>query len=184
MHATRTLVFATVVATLAGCGILDNKLVGSSVPRHGSLIPDTKIQVTKGYATSIEKLALAGAAAATLYYVYRPLDPNWEGADLAVSHDVYRISLRMKRFHTGGDGEALQQARRYAEQLRVARGASGYTLIEFAEGIESSTPVAQRIAEAIVRLKDVPQAQPAEIEGPPRSAQPSPVPARPAGLRA
>jgi hypothetical protein len=182
MNAIRNVVLLTAAASIGGCGIIDNKLLGSAVPRHGSLIPDTRLQLTPGYATTIEKLALTGAAAAALYYVYRPLDPNWEGADLAVSHDIYRISLRMKRFHTGGDGEALQQARRYAEQLRVARGASGYTLVEFAEGIESTTPVAQRIAEAIVRLKGVPQVQPAEVEGPPRSAQPSPVPVRPSGL--
>jgi len=183
MNAIRMLVLVAAAVSVSGCGIIDNKLLGSSVPRHGSLIPDTKIQLTKGYATTIEKLALTGAAAAALYYVYQPLDPNWEGADLPVSHDVYRISLRMKRFHTGGDGEALQQARRYAEQLRVARGASGYTLVEFAEGIESSTPVAHRIAEAIVRLKDVPPPPPAEVEGPPRQAQPSPAPVRAAALR-
>jgi hypothetical protein len=152
-----------------GCGVVDGKLLGGSVPRHGSLIPNTRVQLTPGYATTVEKLTLTAAAAAALYYVYEPLDPNWEGADLPVSNEIYRISLRMKRFHTGGDGEALQVARRYAEQLQVARGASGYTIVEFAQGIESSTPIARRIAEAIVRLKDVPAPLPEEIEGPPRA---------------
>ena len=162
--------FLVCSSMVAGCGVIDGKLAGSSIPRHGSLIPNTKIQLTPGYATTVEKLTLTAAAAAALYYVYEPLDPNWEGADLPVSNDIYRISLRMKRFHTGGDGEALQVTRRYAEQLVAARGASGYILVEFAQGIESSTPISRRIAEAIVRLKDVPAPLPEEVEGPPRAA--------------
>lgn len=161
---------ALVMLMLSGCGIIDNKLLGSSVPRHGSLIPATKLQITPGYATTLEGVVVAAATAAALYYVYAPLDPNWEGADQPVSNDVYRLSLRMKRFHTGGDGEALQVTRRYAEQLRAARGASAYTIVEYAEGIESTTPVARRIAEAIVKLKDPLPPAPAEIVGPPASA--------------
>ena len=180
MNPPRLLVLAAATTLLSGCGIIDNKLLGSAVPRHGSLIPDTRLQLSPGYATTLEKLTVTAAAAAALYYVYQPLDANWEGADLPVSHDTYRIALRMKRYHTGGDGEALQVARRYAEQLRSARGATGYTLVEFAEGIESSTPVSHRIAEAIIRLRDVPPPAQREIEGPPREAAPSPVVPAPA----
>lgn len=176
MKSTRSIAALLALSLAAGgCGILDGKLVGSSIPRHGSLIPDTRVQLTPGYATTVEKLTLTAAAAAALYYVYQPLDANWEGADLPISNELYRISLRMKRYHTGGEGEALQVARRYAEQLQVARGAAGYTILEFAQGIESSTPVARRIAEAIVRLKDVPAPLPEEVEGPPRPAAQPPI---------
>ena len=159
-----------VMLALSGCGIIDKKLLGSSIPRHGSLIPATNIQLTPGYATTLEAVALTAVTAAALYYIYEPLDANWEGADQPVSNDVYRLSMRMKRFHTGGDGEAMMVARRYAEQLRVARGASAYTIVEYAEGIESSTPIARRVAEAIVKLKDPLPPVPAEIVGPPASA--------------
>jgi hypothetical protein len=176
MKTSRSIAALLVLSFAAGgCGILDGKLVGSSIPRHGSLIPDTRVQLTPGYATTVEKLTLTAAAAAALYYVYQPLDANWEGADLPISNELYRISLRMKRYHTGGEGEALLVARRYAEQLQVARGAAGYTILEFAQGIESSTPVTRRIAEAIVRLKEVPAPPPDEVEGPPRLAAQAPI---------
>ena len=50
--------------------------------------------------------------------------------------------------------------------------------------LERGASALEACCAAIVRLKDVPQPQPAEIEGPPRSAQPSPVPGRPSGLTA
>lgn len=167
MKQARLLILLALAAGLPGCGVLDNKLLGSSVPRNGSLIPNTRLQLTPSYTTSVESVALAAAAGAALYYVYRPLDANWEGADLPVSEDTYRVSLRMKRFFTGGEGEALSSTRRYADQLVAARGARGYTLLEFASGIDSSTPIARRVAEAVIRLHQPNPLPPSEIDGPP-----------------
>lgn len=155
-----------IAGSLAACGALDKKVIGSTIPAHGALIPNKTINISPGYSTTFEKVAISAGAAAVLYFVYQPLDPNWEAADVRVGEDTFRISLRMKRFYTGGEGEALPLARQYAENLQAAHGASEYTLLSFSQGIDSSTPISRRVAQATVRLKNmtVPQV---EIEGPP-----------------
>lgn len=144
------------LALLAGCGVLDKRLVEGGIPRGGSLIPEAAVRVSPEYTTSLSSLATTAAAAMVLNYVYQPLDPNWDLADIPLSSDTHRFSLRMKRFITGGEGEAWQIAKRYAESLQVAKGASGYQMLEFTQGIDSTTPFARRVAEGLVRFSDVP----------------------------
>lgn len=144
------------VTLLAGCGLLDRRLTEGGVPRGGSLVPDTAIRVAPGYTTSVEKLTNAAVAAVVLNYVYQPLDPNWDVADIPLSNDTHRFSLRMKRFVIGGDGEAWQLATRYAERLQREIGASGFVMVEFTQGLDSSTPFARRVAEGVVRFTEVP----------------------------
>lgn len=141
---------------LAGCGVLDRRLTEGGVPRGGSLIPDAAIRVSPGYTTTVEKVTHAAVAAVVLNYVYQPLDPNWDVADIALSNDTHRFSLRMKRFAIGGEGEAWQLATRYAERLQREIGASGFVMLEFSQGLDSSTPFARRVAEGLVRFTDVP----------------------------
>lgn len=144
------------VGMLFGCGSVEKKLLEGGIPKGGSLIPDTPIRLSPNYSTSVASVVEAGAAAAILNYVYQPLDPNWDVADVALSNDTHRFSLRMKRFTTGGEGEGWQTAKRYAERLQRAKGASGFVMLEFTQGIDSSTPFARRVAEALVRFSDVP----------------------------
>lgn len=152
----RLLAALVALPLFAGCGLLDRRLTEGGVPRGGSLVPDTAIRVAPGYATSVEKLTNAAVAAVVLNYVYQPLDPNWDVADLALSPDTHRFSLRMKRFLIGGEGEAWQIATRYAERLQREKGASGFVFVEFSQGLDSATPFARRVAEGLVRFTDVP----------------------------
>lgn len=154
----RMIASVSVLVLLAGCGVLDKKLVEGGIPRGGSLIPDAAVRISPEYTTSLSSLANTAAAAIVLNYVYQPLDPNWDLADIPLSHDTHRFALRMKRFNTGGEGEAWQIAKRYAEGLQVAKGASGYVMLEFTQGIDSSTPFARRVAEGLVRFTEVPAA--------------------------
>ena len=85
-----------------------------------------------------------------------PLAPNWEIEESRLAEDTYRYELRMKRFNTGGAGEAMQILRRRATQLQRERGYGGYELLEYTEGIESLTFGSQRVAEATVRLTQPP----------------------------
>ena len=64
-----------------------------------------------------------------------------------------RISLRKKRFTSGGDGEAGQLFARHAEQLARSGGYAGYSVMEYTEGVESTLPIAQRVAQGVVRLE-------------------------------
>lgn len=152
----RMITSVSTLVLLAGCGVLDKKLVEGGIPRGGSVIPDAAVRVSPEYTTSLSSLANTAAAALVLNYVYQPLDPNWDLADIPLSHDTHRFALRMKRFSTGGEGEAWQIAKRYAEGLQVAKGASGYVVLEFTQGIDSSTPFARRVAEGLVRFSEVP----------------------------
>ena len=149
--------FAVLLVTaLSGCGTFDKKLVESGIPKSGTIVPAVPIRLTPQYTTTLGALVDKAAAAAILNYVYQPLEPNWDVADIPLSHDTHRFSLRMKRFVIGGEGEAWQTAKRYAERLQAAKGASGYVFVEFTQGIDSSTPFARRVAEGLVRFSDVP----------------------------
>jgi hypothetical protein len=141
---------------LAGCGSIDKRLTEGGIPRGGSVVPNVPIRLTPQYSTTLVAVIDKLVAGAVLNYVYQPLDANWDLADIPLSADTHRFSLRMKRFSIGGDGEAWQLARRYAERLQVEKGASGFVFLEFTSGIDSATPFARRVAEGKIRFNDVP----------------------------
>lgn len=86
------------------------------------------------------------------YLIYDPAAPNWEIEQVRLSEDVFRLQLRMKRYHTGGSGESMMVMKRRAEQLQRELGYSGYQVLEFAEGIESETIAARRFGEGRIQL--------------------------------
>ena len=90
---------------------------------------------------------------AVIYYVVDPLSPNWQIEEARMGDNRFRISLRKKRFATGGDGEATQLFYRRAEQIVRENGYAGYTVLEFGEGVESTVPIAQRVAQGVIQVK-------------------------------
>ncbi len=113
-----------------------------------TLIPNQTLQLTRSIGLSAENLALGAA----LYWAVDPLAPNWQLEQAPLGADRVRIALRKKRFTSGGDGEAAQVFARRAEQVARDGGYAGYTVMEYTEGIESTLPVAQRVAQGVVRL--------------------------------
>ncbi len=81
-----------------------------------------------------------------------PLAPNWAVSQQSLSDDRVRIVLKRKRFASGGDGEAAQLFEQHAERLARERGYAGYSILQYTEGIESTLPLAQRVAEGTVLL--------------------------------
>jgi len=132
---------AALVATvaLAGCG-------------NSPLIPNEAIQLTAQKSVSLASLATVGVVAAAIYIVYDPLAPNWEIEESKLSPDVYRFSMKMKRYHTGGAGESVQVMKRRASQLQYENGFASYQILEYTEGIDSQTIGARRVAEGTIRL--------------------------------
>lgn len=126
-------------ACLAGCG---------GTP----LIPNETIQLTAKTGISLSSLATAAVVGAAIYLVYDPLAPNWEIEESKLSPDVYRFSMKMKRYHTGGAGESVQILKRRASQLQYENGFSSYQILEYTEGIDSQTIGARRMAEGTIRL--------------------------------
>ncbi|MBM3393110.1 MAG: hypothetical protein FJY37_00400 [Betaproteobacteria bacterium] len=63
----------------------------------------------------------------------------------------------MKRFHTGGEGEASPLFDRHAEGLMEDRGFPHYRLVSYSEGIDSETLVARRWARGVIELVATPK---------------------------
>ncbi|MDR2786845.1 MAG: hypothetical protein LBD06_00530 [Candidatus Accumulibacter sp.] len=86
------------------------------------------------------------------YVIYDPLAPNWEIETSRVSENVFRMQFIMKRFHTGGEGEALYVFRRNARRIAQAAGYDDYQVLRYEEGIESSTLASRRFGEGEIHL--------------------------------
>ena len=139
-------------ALSAGCSSMWSRNPGAIGPAGdpvSTLIPNQTLQITRSVGLSFEN-ALLGAA---LYWVVDPLAPNWQLSDTPLGADRVRISLRRKRFASGGDGEAEQLFERHARQLAREGGFSGYSVLEYTEGIESTLPLAQRVSQGLIRLE-------------------------------
>jgi len=131
--------------------LVDNGNLGtdSSGSTIRPLIPNEAVVLSKSLTIPAEALALGAA----IYFVVDPLSPNWQIEEARISDNRFRIALRKKRFTTGGDGEAAQIFYRRAEQIVRENSYAGYTVLEFGEGVESTVPIAQRVAQGIIRVK-------------------------------
>jgi len=129
-------------------------IVGCSSPgsSSSSIIPNKAIQLTANTSVSLATLTAAAVVGAAIYVVYDPLAPNWEIEESQLSEDTYRLSLKMKRFHTGGAGESIQILKRRASQLQYEQGFGGYQILEYTEGIDSQTTGARRVGEGVIRM--------------------------------
>jgi hypothetical protein len=58
----------------------------------------------------------------------------------------------MKRYHTGGEGEAMAVLRRRLNVLQREAGYRGYSILEYSEGIDSQTLGARRYADGLIQL--------------------------------
>lgn len=143
---------ALLLAGLAGCGSFPsngNLGTDSSGSTIRPLIPNQSVVLSKSLTIPAEALALGAA----IYFVVDPLSPNWQIKEARISDDRFRIALRKKRFTTGGDGEAAQIFYRRAEQIVRENGYAGYTVLEFGEGVESTLPIAQRVAQGMIQVR-------------------------------
>jgi hypothetical protein len=87
-----------------------------------------------------------------LYLLYDPLAPNWSIEEKVVNDDTYYFSLKAKSFRTGGDGEAMRILKRRAQFLQRERGYASYKILDYSEGIDSSTPLTHRFSEGTIQL--------------------------------
>ena len=139
-----SLLLAGCAAISANPGVFDAS--GNSI---STLIPDKTYNITPGLGLSVETIVLGAAA----YWLVDPMAPNWQTAQADQGKDMVQIALRKKRFTSGGDGEAAQVFARHAARLARERGYAGYAVLQYTEGIESTLPLAQRVAQGVVQLK-------------------------------
>lgn len=86
-----------------------------------------------------------------------PILANWNVREARIAEDRYALALRMRRIHSGGNGEARAVFERRAAQLAHEGGFSGYRILTYSEGIESTPLLAQRVAEGTIQLVHAPR---------------------------
>lgn len=129
-------------ALCAGCSAIPG------LPSSDIIIPNETFNVSRSVSIPAESVA----AGVLLYVVIDPLAPNWQIEEKQVEPDRYLIAMKKKRFTTGGDGEASQVFYRRAAQIVREQGGARYRVIAFSEGIESTVPIAQRVAQGVVEV--------------------------------
>lgn len=155
MKLTTIPVLLVLTAVVAGCGTVGkavNDTLGGDHPGTGPIIPDGVVRLSPNNAYSLEKLVVGAAAVGLIYVVYDPLAPNWKIEEKALNADTYYLSMQAKSFRTGGDGEAMMILKRRALKLQRENGFTGYRILDYSEGIESSTPFTHRFSEGTIQL--------------------------------
>lgn len=137
------LLLLVVLLPAVGCVSTENQSVKTP------LVPDKVLKLTASKVVSLEGVA----GAALVFAVIDPLAPNWQVESRALGGKRYDIALTMKRFVTGGDGEARQVFLREAGRLARENGAADFHVDLFAEGIESEVFVSRRVARGVVELR-------------------------------
>jgi hypothetical protein len=131
------------LAFVCGCSSIDSGDKSSSV-----LIPNQSLNISRSLQIPAESLV----AGAVLFLVIDPLAPNSKIEQSRLDDDRFRIALTKKRFTTGGDGEAAPVFYRRAEQIARDNGGVKYRVLEFTEGVESTVPVARRVAQGVIEV--------------------------------
>lgn len=143
------------LALLGGCASTDS--INGNLPARGPLLPDTSLNLTPGLQISLEKMVFWGAYGAAAYLILDPLNPNWEIEQATFPDAHYHLALRMKRYYAGGAGEARKVFHDRARELVRRGGYSGYTVLEYNEGLESSVLGSQRTAAGVIQLTVAPE---------------------------
>ena len=133
----RSALFLLGVAVLCGCT---------------TILPDKKLYVTPTHTIAAEQATYLGLALGVAYMVLDPLAPNWEISEAPLPDNRVHLALKMKRFYTGGAGEARTVFHRRARDLVYNGGYDAYEVVEYVEGLESSMLGSQRVCEGVIRL--------------------------------
>ena len=165
MNAMRALIVALTSMVLAACGTTTAVSSGGEWLRSQPPIEVTpSIEVGADTAVVAAGLALSNTVtlfhqslftpgeAALFYLIYDPLAPNWRIQEQALNADTFYLTMKAKSFRTGGDGEAIQIFKRRALKLQREKGYAGYRILDYSEGVESSTPLTHRVSEGTIQL--------------------------------
>lgn len=137
---------------VSGCGVIPIVEGPTGGAFIGPLIPDGTVQVTPTKAYSFEALGAMAITADLIFSVYDPLAPNWSIKETVINDETYHLALEAKSFRVGGDGEAMMILKRRALKLQREKGFSGYRILDYSEGIASSTPFTHRFSEGTIQL--------------------------------
>lgn len=102
---------------------------------------------------ALDKAGTALSATATTLGL-NPNADNWAASSTGLGNNRYRLTLKMKRLHGGGDGEAWQIFSLYAAQLAQEQGFDHYRTLNYQEAINSAILASQRTATGTIQLEN------------------------------
>lgn len=140
---------------LTACSMNHPSIVDNSDPNAlppVPLIPNSSVQVSPTQAISFEKLVYWAGYIGVAYMVLDPFSPNWDIQEARMPENHVHFQLSMKRYYSGGAGEARVVFHRRAKELMRAGGYASYEVVEFNEGMESSVLGSKRSAEGVIRF--------------------------------
>lgn len=115
-----------------------------------SMAPSTtSIKQTLGIGSKLTP----GQAVLGAIVVYYAIDGfTWEVEDRRIADDKYRLTVKQGKLKEGGQGEAEVYFKRRAEEIAVAQGCDGYTILELTQSLYSDIlNVPQRVTEGVIR---------------------------------
>jgi len=118
----------------------------------GPLIPDTVVQLGPSVSYPLEKLVYWGIYVGAAWLILDPLAPNWDIEEARLPENHVHFHMSMKRFYTGGAGEARSVFNRRAKALMREGGYSSYEIVEYSEGLDSSVLGSKRTAEGVIHF--------------------------------
>jgi hypothetical protein len=150
----RLLAFTVTLACLATAGCTNTPLATDTAGLTGvaGVIPNQTFKLSESVSIPLEKLVFWGAYSAAAYMILDPLAPNWEIEEAAFPDNQYFMTLKMKRYYSGGAGEARMVFHKRAKELMMRAGFDEYKVIEYNESLESSVLGSQRMAQGVIVL--------------------------------
>ena len=165
----RISIILTVALALTGCSSQPVNGVRyypeSGAAAGGSIVGNSALKLTPNISVEQEKLVIWGAYAGVAWLVLDPLAPNWHVEEAPLSDNHIHLSLKMKRYYTGGAGEARAVFHRRAKELMRYNGFDGYQVVEYSESLESSVLGSQRVAVGVIRMASKERESQAAREG-------------------
>ncbi len=140
------------LALAGGAGYVLSKSGSTTATSNSPVIRDKNIALSPSVAISLDKIVGWGSLAGVAYMVLDPLNPNWEIEQAAFPKNMYHLSLKMKRYYTGGAGEARMVFQERAKELMRQGGFDGFTIVEYNESLDSSVIGSQRHARGVIQL--------------------------------
>ena len=144
---------ALAIALAAGAGMPAVAYAQSYVPANGSIIPNKVLRLSPSVSIALEKIVYWGVLGGIAYAVLDPLAPTWDIEEAPLGDQYIHFSLQMKRYYSGGAGEARALFNRRARELMRLNEFDDYQVVEYNESLESSLLGSRRKAEGVIRLQ-------------------------------
>jgi len=149
----RPIAEALAIALAVAAGMPAAAYAQSYVPSNGSIIANKVIRVSPSISIALEKIVYWGVLGGIAYAVLDPLAPTWEIEEAPLGDEHIHFSLQMKRYYSGGAGEARALFNRRARELMRLNDFDEYRVVEYSESLEASLFGSRRKAEGVIQLQ-------------------------------